>query len=527
MAENKAISYVYQIIDKYSAVLDHMSKKTGMFASLADSAGIKIEHAGKKTDLFKKAVESILTATSIENLAKKAFEFGKKCLAAFEEAELGASQLKQTLLNLHGTGRPTFDELAKSAEKLAKSSLFENTDILTNSIAPLIKYSAVGVFGIDRVSMAAQNLAFSMNKFATGADLQQASYVIGRSLQDPFVGANILMRRYHIAFTNSEIMKLESLKKTNNEVAAREFLFNKIANAPGVKGAMAAEMETGVGKRLLIEKQMKEFQEKIGSKISPIVVKIEELALKAMPLLDKAFEVIGPIIDAVSEGFINFLAGIKAINKFMPLLFPLLASLAISFVVINAILAINPFFAIVMGITATIIAIGYLVTHWQMVGTFFNKLWTSISGGFGLAIKWVTDKFKDLSTWILNAINDVMKFIKPITDFLGITQKGIPPIKISVAETATKPLEAAAKKTEGNILTNTWNTLFGRKTAAIPAAALNAGVIHTSTPIVRQAPVNVKTQSELSVYTEKGMKVAPYKKGNNLGYNAQYSGVTP
>jgi len=509
MAENKAISFVYSIIDRYSEVIDHMSKKTGMFESFASRAGVKMEESSHKTGLFGKAVGAILTAGSLETIASKAFEFGKKSLEAFEKAELGAAQLKQTLKNLEGTGRPTFEELQKSAEKLGKNSLFTKSDIIANSFGSLVKYSAVGVFGIDKVSVAAQNMAFSINKFAKGTDLAQASNMLGRVLQDPFKNADRMLRQYHIAFTNSDVKLMEQYKKTNNEVAARAFLFNKIANAPGVKGAMEAEMGTGTGKRLFIEKQMEEFQEKIGSKISPIIIQIEELALKVMPLLDKAFEYIGPIIETVSNGFTYFIAGLQAINTRFPFLLRLLAALAIAFVLINVILAANPFVLIVAGITLLIIAIGYLATHWNeiwngiiawvnkaidSVKKFFVGIWNFIMSllnnplirTLGLIfMPFVTiplliiKNWKDISVFIGKEIDAVLKIIKPVTDFLGLT-KG------------------------STVMTTT-----------------------TTTPIVKQAPVNINSKQNISVYTENGMKVAPYKKPGNLGYNAQYSFGVP
>ena len=152
--------------------------------------------------------------------------------AASQAAE-AMGQVEAALTSMGGASGKTKEELAKLADGLMRSSLYDDDDILRKVTANLLTFGNVAGDEFNRAQQAAVDLATRMNM-----DLQPATLLIGKALNDPIKGLTA-MGRAGIQFSDSQKETIKSMVAAGNAAGAQRIILAELERQFGGAGAAA------------------------------------------------------------------------------------------------------------------------------------------------------------------------------------------------------------------------------------------------------------------------------------------------
>lgn len=193
-----------------------------------------------------------------------AINFGKASVNAFLEADKTANKLKNTIIAVNGETEKTFNNLIKQSEQLQKTSIFSD-DSIQQAQAALAAFGLTG----DQIEELIPKLA----DFATIAntDIVQAAEQVGAGLE----GSGREFKKYGIEVDATK-SRLEN--------------FNSILNGfVKFQGAASNAAGTFAGRLEQQRNAVDDLQEKIGQKLLPAFLKIQEFGLRAVKVIADLF----------------------------------------------------------------------------------------------------------------------------------------------------------------------------------------------------------------------------------------------
>ena len=293
----------------------------GAVQSLASNIGGLKASADKATSGFKgMATAAAGLATTI---GAAALVGGiKGVMNAFSEFQRDTNLLENGLKNLGGTAPQQFDILMKSADKLGKMTLFNESDF-TQGFGLLTSFTNISVKQFDRLGAAAADLAQT-----SGTDVKSAFMQLGKALNDPVKGLTAL-NRAGVQFTDEQKAMIESMVDVGNVAGAQEMILKELERQYGGNAAAAAQGYAGaldsLGESFYdLQKALGPF---IDQALTPLINSLTNLVNfiteRVVPILDS---LPGPLKTVV--GFVGALAvGIAAIAGPLLLVLPGLVTL--------------------------------------------------------------------------------------------------------------------------------------------------------------------------------------------------------
>lgn len=156
---------------------------------------------------------------------------------AASEAADAMGQVEAALTSMgNGAGR-TKEQLADLAGGIMRNSLYDDDDILRQVTANLLTFGNVAGAQFDRAQVAAADLATRM-----GGDLQSATLMIGKALNDPAKGLSAL-RRVGIQFTAQQETQIKAMAKAGNAAGAQSIMLSELERQFGGSAAAAAKTD--------------------------------------------------------------------------------------------------------------------------------------------------------------------------------------------------------------------------------------------------------------------------------------------
>ena len=506
---NYAINYIYKLLDQYSSTLYRIEENTKKFSETANKAG---QHAAKGMGLFKTAVASILSAEGLEKLAGHAYDFIKASVEMSEKAEISFTQIEVAIKNTNNRAGRSFEQLKKDAMKLSGESTVSTMNIIQGVQKPLLSFNMITGQTFDRVSKIAIEASQKMyGTKVTTEQLAQMTNILGRAYENPLMGMRSL-KQAGINLSIEQRKTIQELVKTNQVQAARNLLMDIATKY--TKNYSEALKNTPEGREADIANRIQDLQLQIGKSFAPVKESLLSLAVEVLPILAKAFQIITPVIMVMVKVF-TFIVDMISRHK---IVFGILAGLilvlavamnaaAIAQWILNIAMMANPIVLIIVGIAALVIGILWLADNWKKVGAFFVGLWNGI-----------VNAFKNMWAGLMKLLDN------PVVRILGLIFLPFITIPLLIIKN-WKNIAAFI----GNILSGIANNPLFKAVLSIFGGGKPSVNVTTPPPKVPDAPgipknsVNVNANSTVSVYTDKDMKVVPYRKGNNLGYNAQTS----
>lgn len=178
-----------------------------------------------------------------------------KASAAAMETERAQIRLSSVLKATGSAAGLTATELNDLAEKMAKTTLFDD-EAVRNASADLLTFKSIaGDTFRDTLAVAADLASFM------GTDLPQAAGLLGRALEDPTTAVESL-RRARIRLTDEESRAIQVAAAFGRETEARSLTLDALRSRIG---DVATEMNSGlIGAFRTAEKAASEFFEAVG-----------------------------------------------------------------------------------------------------------------------------------------------------------------------------------------------------------------------------------------------------------------------
>ena len=201
--------------------------------------------------------------------------FGASSVKSAMDAEAAIAALESTIESTGNATGITSKEFQKYASELQKVTGFSDEEIISAQTM-LLTFDKIGKDSFPRATEAALDLS---QRF--GMDLQSASIMLGKALQDPTAGLGALSR-IGVSFTEEQKYLIASFMKVNDVAGAQAIIFEAVESQ--VKGAAKAFGETSAGEFEQFKNQLDDMKEIVGTALIPVLIRLMEAVT---PLIEK------------------------------------------------------------------------------------------------------------------------------------------------------------------------------------------------------------------------------------------------
>jgi hypothetical protein len=279
---------------------------------------------------------------SFEKKGQAIAGFGKKLtvgltlpLAAFaakgvKEAQATAEamgQVNAAIASMGPVAQRSASQLSGIADALEMNSLFEADEILRKVTANMLTFGNISGQTFDKAQQAAVDLATRL-----GTDLQSATILVGKALNDPIKGMGALSKA-GIQFSASQKETIKAMVEGGNAAGAQAIILKELNRQFG--GAAAAAQNTDPWNKL--SDAFNQMAEKVGTALLPLIPPLTDALVSVLNafsslspetqkwvlIIGAAAVAIGPLLTAVgslmtvlaaSKTLVLFAAGLSGIG---------------------------------------------------------------------------------------------------------------------------------------------------------------------------------------------------------------------
>lgn len=371
--------------DKTSAAFKSVRRGLKGVDGAAATASDRVSRLGKSAS----GVAAALGGLGIANAFRGS-------LAAFDEQERAMAKVAQAVKSTGGAAGFSAAELSKAASALQGVTRVGDEEILDKVTAQLLTFTNIAGDSFKRAQVAALDLSTHL-----GGDLQGASIMLGKALNDPVRGLSA-MGRAGIQFSEDQKAVIKALAETGDIAGAQGVILDELAKQYG--GQAEAAAKAGMGSLDQLSNAWGDVKEEVGKVIADLLPPITSFFKSAVD----GFQLLSPEV----KKFIVIGGGLVTVIG------PAVAALGALTVGLGAISA--PLLAAGAGI-ATLTA--GVVAFWPEI----KKTASAVVDGFGAAL----DGVKGFVGWVtgasgLGSVVDYMSsMVSGIKDQLGARLGGI------------------------------------------------------------------------------------------------------
>lgn len=188
--------------------------------------------------------------------------FSATLMQGAKDAAHASGQVEAALKSMGDGGGKSLEGLKKQAEDLSKTSLFDDDLILTKVTANLLTFGNVAGDVFDRAQQAILDVSARM-----GGDLQAATLLVGKALNDPAKGLTAL-RRTGIQFTAAQETMIKSMIKAGDAAGAQAVMLGELERQFGGAAAAARKADPMAAAMLDLGRAMGTLE----AQMAPIIV---------------------------------------------------------------------------------------------------------------------------------------------------------------------------------------------------------------------------------------------------------------
>jgi hypothetical protein len=277
--------------------------------------------------------------------------FAAKGISEARETREALAQVDAAISSMGNAAGRSSSQLTALADKLELSSLYEGDEILRKVTANLLTFGNVAGETFDRAQRAAVDLATRM-----GTDLQSATIMVGKALNDPVKGLTSLGRA-GIQFSEAQKAQIKGFVATGQAAKAQSVILGELERQFG--GAAAAAQNVDPFNKL--SDAFNQMAERVGNALLPLIAPLTETLVG---LLD-AFGTLSPevqkwvfIAGAAAAALGPLMFGIGGLISAFSAILPLLGGAGLA----AAMAALGP---IILPVAAAVAA---LVAAWVLFG---------------------------------------------------------------------------------------------------------------------------------------------------------------
>jgi|688.fasta_scaffold34928_3 hypothetical protein len=260
----------------------------------ADSSGLDQELDKTKASIsaWSGTIKASIAAIGAGFALKKVFDLGASFVGgAAEEAE-AYDKLSVSLKNNGDTAGFTIEQFSKLASEAQKYNGVAD-DVYIANAAIITGFDNIRGMNIDRTIKAAADVARIM-----GDDVSSASKKLGRALQDPVKGMELL-KESGVNFTTEQKELIESLSEAGDVAGAQEVIFKQLNDTFG--GASEAAQKTFSGRIEQIKMSIGDMGESIGGVLIPALESLLPVVETGVSMLTRMFAVLSGSSEATQE----------------------------------------------------------------------------------------------------------------------------------------------------------------------------------------------------------------------------------
>lgn len=451
-----------------------MAENVEYTLSLKDLFSSKINDANKSAQGLETTMKGIAGLAAIGFGLIGGIDFLKDSVKAFNEADKAGAQLNATLASTGGVAGRTKEQLDKQAEALMKLSTFDD-DAITGAQSLLLTFTNIRGEILDKTTPAILDLATKM-----GGDLQGATMLVARAMNDPISGLTMLSRK-GITFTDSQKEMMKQMTLTGNIAGAQSMILEELNKKFG--GSAQADANTYSGQMTILQHEFMNVKEEIGGVIMKLVVGLKPALEKGIELFSdtvhwlkenkEIFEALGVTIGVIGTAWLLYQAPLIATTVLTGLM-------TVAQTALNFVLTANPIGIVVVAIGALA---GMIYYAWQKSETFRGGVlgvWgvlkglfsfiTAVGSGIGTYLEGIftldTDKIKQGAQQVASAYQNL--------DLAGDFNKGF-------ASGAEVMVASAEKKTgkAGAVAPSSPNTPTSKAGAGKSATSVTGQKVYT------------------------------------------------
>ena len=304
-----------------------------------------------------------------------------KAIPAATESAQAMGQVEAALKSMGPAAGRTKEQLAEAATELMHLSTFDDDEILRKVTANLLTFGTVAGEQFDRAQKAAVDLSTRM-----GGDLQSATLLVGKALNDPIKGMGAL-RKVGIQLTDQQKEQVKAFVAAGNAAGAQGVILTELERQFGGSAKAMRDATPGIDSK----NEWDDFTETVGG-----------LALKVLPSLTAVlatvlglFNQLDPTTQAVAVGAVAILAALGPISGAIGLLvsgfgalIPIFTATAVAegaaaTASVGLWAALAPALPIIAAIAGAV-ALAYAAwQHWDEIAPILSGLWATLSETFG------------------------------------------------------------------------------------------------------------------------------------------------
>ena len=227
-------------------------------------AGSKMQSVGATIATAGAGMSAAITAPFIA--------LGAHLLQGSQDAAAAAAQVNAALTSMGGASGKTAEELSKTAEELRNLTGVDDDEILTKVTANLLTFGNVAGDVFDRAQKSILDISARM-----GGDLQSATLMVGKALNDPAQGLAAL-RRVGIQFTEQQEEQIKAMQGVGDMAGAQAIMLAELERQFG--GAAEAAGNADIWKPLKTALMDLEgaFEPIVRDVIGPLIARVADLA---------------------------------------------------------------------------------------------------------------------------------------------------------------------------------------------------------------------------------------------------------
>jgi len=269
--------------------------------------------------------------------------FGVASVQAAQQSADAFAQVEAALKSMGGASGKTAAELQVAAKALQDISAIDDDDILRKVTANLLTFGKVVGPTFDRAQMAIVDLSTRM-----GMDLQAATILVGKALQNPIRGVNAL-RRQGVELDEAQVSLVKSMMDVGNTAGAQAVILAELERQYGGAAKAAADANPYAKLRQAFDDVSEAIGERLIPIITPIVQKLTAL-MQGFVGLSPAMQTFVIITGAIAAAIGPVLIGVGLLISAVGTIAGLLAGPAVAALV--AFLA--PFAPVILAVGALV-----------------------------------------------------------------------------------------------------------------------------------------------------------------------------
>lgn len=374
-------------------------------------------------------------------------------ISAGMEANQVMAQTVAGLKSTHDASGLTAQGIVDLADKTMRLTGI-NDDSVQSAENMLLTFTNIGKNVFPQATQAVADMATKMNNGAIPSQqqMQQASVLLGKALNDPIKGISAL-QRVGVTFTDQQKEQIKQMMAAGNVAGAQNIIIGEMTKEFGGAAAAAGNANGGIG---ILTARLDQMKQTIGQAVIPI---LNALLGAVMPLADWLSNQLTNAIKSAQDIFNSLHTTLQPFLDVLPTLWGLVQGIGRAFMGVTV-----PIKTVADAFTATkppteavhkaISKVGGVFKDLKPPAEAVHKVVSKIGGAFG-TIKAPSKDFLDITS----KITDFLRGAQPVFKEIGDAVRSFGQIFVADVLPAGKQFIQVYLQVVGSVLSQLWAIL--------------------------------------------------------------------